>query len=134
MTLKDLLSLNVSSKYIKVMPESNKNYIGIILNEENLDETIKFVFNMTFRDFIDIFSYKKTVKELLKEYAVNDDDNSICDKIKSSLVGVDALFNEISENDDNCDKNYFSSFVFYLYNYEKWFLIKRKRTKKDMNI
>jgi hypothetical protein len=58
-TLKDLLSLNVSPKFTKVEPESNKNYIEKILNEKSIDETIKFVLNMTFRDFIDIFSYKK---------------------------------------------------------------------------
>ena len=131
MTIKDLLSLNVSPKFKKIDKESNKNYIEKILNEKSLNEAIKFAFNMTFRDFIDIFSYKKNVKELLNEYKVNDDNDDICNKIEKSLVGVDDLFNRIAKSDNN-DKYYFSNFVFYLYNYEKWFFMKRGRNKKSI--
>ena len=133
MSIKDLLSLNVSPKFKKIDKESNKNYIEKILNEKSLNEAIKFAFNMTFRDFIDIFSYKRKVKELLIEYKVNDDSNDICNKIEKSLVGVDDLFNKIIKSDKN-DKNYFSNFVFYLYNYEKWFFMKRDRNKKRIII
>jgi hypothetical protein len=133
MTIKDLLSLDVSPKYKKVEAESNKNYIEKILNEKSLNETIKFVLNMTFRDFIDIFSYKKKVKKLLIEYKVNDYNNDICNKIEKSLVGVDVLFNKIAVN-DKIDKCYFSNFVFYLYNYEKWFFMKRGRKKMNLII
>ena len=133
MTIKDLLSLDVSPKYKKIETESNKNYIEKILNGKSLNEDIKFAFNMTFRDFIDIFSYKKNVKELLNEYKVNDDNDDICNKIEKSLVGVDDLFNRIAKSDNN-DKYYFSNFVFYLYNYEKWFFMKRGRKKKNVII
>jgi hypothetical protein len=129
MSIKDLLSLNVSPKYKKVETNSNKNYIEKILNEKSLNDAIKFALNMTFRDFIDIFSYKKKVKDLLNEYKVNDYNNDICNKIEKSLVGVDDLFNKITKSDKN-DKNYFSNFVFYLYNYEKWFFMKRGRNKR----
>ena len=123
------MSLNVSPKYKKVETNSNKNYIEKILNEKFLTEAIKFALNMTFRDFIDIFTYKKKVKDLLNEYKVNDYNNDICNKIEKSLVGVDDLFNKIAKSDKN-DKNYFSNFVFYLYNYEKWFFMKRGRNKR----
>jgi len=129
MTIKDLLSLNVSPKYKKIIPESNKDYIKKILSAKSLDETTKFAFNMTFRDFIDIFSYKKKVKELLNEYEINDLNNDICDKIEKSLVGIDNLLNKIAKSND---KYYFSNFTFYLYNYEKWFLLKKGRNKKRM--
>ena len=132
-TLKDLLSLNVSPKFTKVESESNKNYIKKILDEKSIDETIKFALNMTFRDFIDIFSYKKKVKELLNEYEINDYSNDICNKIEKNLVGVDDLFNKLAKS-DKIDKYYFSNFVFYLYNYEKWFFMKRGRKKKNINI
>ena len=118
MTIKDLLSLDVSPKYKKVESESNKNYIEKILNEKSLNETIKFSFNMKFRDFIDIFTYKKKVKELLSKYKINEYNDDICNKIEKSLVGVDDLFNKLAKS-DKIDKNYFSNFVFYLYNYEK---------------
>lgn len=131
MKIKDLLSLNVSPKYKKLKPESNKIYIEKILNEKSLDESIKFAFNMSFRDFIDIFSYKKRVKDLLNEYKINDE--NISDKIEKNLVGVYDLLNRIAKNDNN-DRYYFSNFVFYLYNYEKWFLMKRGRTKKNIII
>ena len=131
MSIKDLMSLNVSPKYKKVETNSNKNYIEKILNEKSVNDAIKFSFKMTFRDFIDIFSYKKTVKDLLNEYKVNDYNNDICNKIEKSLVGVDDLFNKITKSDKN-DKNYFSHFVFYLYNYEKWFFTKRGRNKKSI--
>jgi len=42
MTIKDLLSLNVSPKFKKIDKESNKNYIEKILNEKSLNEAIKF--------------------------------------------------------------------------------------------
>ena len=133
-TLKDLLSLNVSPKFTKVEPESNKNYIEKILNEKSIDETIKFALNMTFRDFIDIFSYKKKVKELLNEYKVNDYNiEDMYNKIEKNLVGVEDLFNKLAKS-DKTDKYYFSNFVFYLYNYEKWFFMKRGRKKKNINI
>ena len=129
-TLKDLLSLNVSPKFTKVEPESNKNYIQKILDEKSIDETIKFAFNMTFRDFIEIFSYKKKIRELLIKYKVNDYNiEDMYNKIENNLVGVEDLFNKLAKS-DKTDKYYFSNFVFYLYNYEKWFLMKKGRNKK----
>jgi hypothetical protein len=126
--LKDLFSLDVSPKYRKAKPESNKINIEQILNE-NPDEAIKFVFNMTFRDWLDVFSYKKTVKELLNEKNIDDDD--ICKKIEKSLVKVDDLLNKIASNDN---KYYFSNFTFYLYNYEIWFYKKKgRKSKKKSN-
>jgi hypothetical protein len=133
-TLKDLLSLNVSPKFTKVEPESNKNYIQKILDEKSIDETIKFAFNMTFRDFIEIFSYKKKIRELLIKYKVNDYNiEDMYNKIENNLVGVEDLFNKLAKS-DKTDKYYFSNFVFYLYNYEKWFFMKRGRKKKNINI
>ena len=133
-TLKDLLSLNVSPKFKKIDEESNKNIIKKILDEKSIDETIKFVLNMTFRDFIKIFSYKKKIRELLIEYKVNDYNiEDIYNKIEKNLIGVDDLFNKLAKS-DKIDKYYFSNFVFYLYNYEKWFFMKRGRKKKNINI
>ena len=57
MPLKDLFSLlGVSPKYRTIDPESNKNNIKKLLNGQK-DEAIKFAFNMTFRDWLDIFSF-----------------------------------------------------------------------------
>jgi len=127
MHLKDLFSLlGVSPKYKNIAPESNKIYIKRLLNGQT-DEAIKFAFNMTFRDWLDIFLFKKQVEDLLNEYNVKDD--IICEKIKESLVGVDDLLNNIAKK-ENKNKNYFSNFTFYLYNYELWFFIKKGRKSK----
>ena len=126
MPLKDLFSLDISPKYRKLDSNINKINIEKILNE-NSDEVIQFVFNMTFRDWLDIFSYKKKVKELLFEYNIDDYSNDICSKIENNLIGVDELFNKIATNDN---KYYFSNFTFYLYNYEIWFFNKKGRKSK----
>jgi hypothetical protein len=131
MPLKDLFSLDISPKYRKLAPEANKINIEKILNE-NQDEAIQFVLNMTFRDWLDIFSYKKKVKELLYEYNVFDYSDDIYSRIEKNLVGVDKLLNEIATNDN---KYYFSNFTFYLYNYEIWFFAKKgRKSKKDKKI
>ena len=131
MPLKDLFSLlKISPKYKNISSESNKIYIKNLLNGQT-DETIKFAFNMTLRDWLDIFSFKKEVKDLLNEYNVRDDNNSICNKIKESLSAVDDLLNNLEKNEEN--KNYFSNFTFYLYNYELWFYNKKGRKSKRYN-
>ena len=126
MPLKDLFSLDISPKYRKLEPEANKIKLEKILNE-NQDEVIQFVLNMTFRDWLDIFSYKKKIKELLYEYNVFDYSDDIYSRIEKNLVGVDKLLNEIATNDN---KYYFSNFTFYLYNYEIWFFTKKGRKSK----
>ena len=129
MPLKDLFSLlNVSPKYSTKTPESNKIYIKKLLNGQ-ADEAIKFAFNMTLRDWIDIFSFKKEVKDLLNKYNIKDNKNIICKKIKKSLVAVDDLLNNLAEKEEN--QKYFSNFTFYLYNYELWFFKKKGRKSKS---
>jgi hypothetical protein len=57
MPLKNLFSLlNISPKYKTIDPESNKKLIKKLLNGQT-DEAIKFAFNMTLRDWLDIFSF-----------------------------------------------------------------------------
>ena len=131
MPLKDLFSLlDVSPKYKNINIQSNKIYIKRLLNGQT-DEAIKFAFNMTFRDWLDIFSFKKEVKDLLNEYNIRDDNDTVCKKIKESLVGVDDLLNNLVKKEEN--KKYFSNFTFYLYNYEYWFFKKKGRKSKRNN-
>ena len=129
MPLKKLFSsLDISPKYKAINPDANKVYINKLLNEQT-DEAIKFVFNMTFRDWIDIFSFKKEIKDLLNEYNVKDDNNTIGKKIMENLVTVEHLLNNLSKKER--DKKYFSNFTFYLYNYELWFFKKKGRKPKS---
>ena len=62
MKLKDFLSGKISSKYKTLQKDSNKRIIEEILKEENENEIINFVFNLTFRQWLDSFLYKKEIQ------------------------------------------------------------------------
>lgn len=106
MTLKVLLSLDISPKYTMSDAKINKINIEKILDIQKNNEYINNIFNMTFRKWIDIFLMKK-------------ESNII-------ISGVEDLLADIYKKNDN-DNHYFSCFVYYMYNYEKWFIIKKGR-------
>lgn len=49
----------------------------------------------------------------------------------NNLSRIDSLLNDISKKND---KAYLSHFIFHLYNYEEWFLIKKIEILKLMNL
>ena len=145
MSLKDLYSFDISSKYKKFGKTHNKNIIIKIIEKKILIEdysTIIFVFNLSLRKWLELFTYKKTINEIIKESEGGKDINlEIIDK---SFIGVEELLKKILEdnnkdngkdnggdngedNGEDKGKDYFSKFVFLLYNYEKWFDIKSGR-------
>ena len=141
MSLKDLYSFDISSKYKKFGKTHNKNIIIKIIEKKILIEdysTIIFVFNLSLRKWLELFTYKKTINEIIKESEGGKDIN--LEIINKSFIGVEELLKKILEdnNKDNGEDNgkdngedngedYFSKFVFLLYNYEKWFDIKSGR-------
>ena len=128
MTLKDLFSLDISPKYQDMPHDTNKINIQKILND-NKDDTLEFIFNMTFRDWIDVFTYKKNISELLQNY--NNDNNNIGIDVKTieeNMIGVHELLKELAKNNKD---EYFSLFTFYLYNYELWFSSRMGRNRKQ---
>ena len=148
MKLKDLFSKEISGKYnIKKYPKDyNKNIIEKILNNIKVDEnktdkykfdenkinkededkggkTLLFAFNMTLRDWLDIFTLKKSIKELIKC------NNLIFEKkdfgiIEKCFVGIDNFLKIIKEKNG---EYYLIHSIFYLYNYERWFYLKKTR-------
>ena len=85
-----------------------------------------FVFNITFRDWLNILTGKNNFESLTNDYK-GKQDNINFNIIKDSFVGIkDFLGDLVEESDDK----YFAFFIFYLYNYERWFFIKSPRTKK----
>ena len=127
MKLKDLFSKEISPKYKNKYPKDyNKKTIERILKDGN--EIILFAFKMTLRDWLDIFTLKKSVKDIINKYNINHTDKeNLIKKIEQSLIGVDKILNKI---DDNSDEDYMAHFIFCLYNYERWFHLKRSRDKK----
>ena len=126
MNLKNLFSKEVSAKYSTILKDANKKYIKFILSKKKDDDTILFVFNkMTLRDWLDIFTHKKNVKELITEYDCLDKKIDI-DRIEKSIYGIDELLYKIM---DKNDEDYLTPFIFLLYNFERWFYIKRSRNR-----
>ena len=129
--LKNLLSLDISTKYNnqKIPIDTNKINIQKILYNEP-DDTIKFIFNMTFRDWIECFICKKNLYELL---SINNIENKFLidfESIKEITEGLNEFLKEIAEENDD---NYFSLFIYYLYNYECWFFNKKGKIKTKVN-
>ena len=83
---------------------------------------------MTLRDWLDIFTLKKSVKDIINKYNNNHiDKENLIKKIEQSLICVDKILNKI---DDNIDEDYIARFIFCLYNYERWFHLKKSRKKR----
>lgn len=118
MKLKDLLSLEVTKKKKSNSDKFfNRNYINPILEvtEKNNETIPNFFNNITFEDWIDIFTKKKEDYNL-KEF----------NGLQSALKNV------AKECKD--DGEYFSRFVFHLFNYKNWFYNKKGRERKKDNI
>lgn len=131
--LKELLSLNISPKYkgkeennIKIIETIEKKDKDII--KEEFVDTLIFILNITFRDWLDLFTGKKKIEELTGF----DKDSINLKMIKNNFVGINGLLSDLKEKDET----YFALFVFLFFNYERWFIIKtpRERKKKENNI
>ena len=103
-SIKDLLSFRVSDKFYCFDKNFNKNLIEELMNTkyDNIF-LILFTFKIEFKEFSETYS-----EELNKNMT----------KVKDMIEGVYSK---------NKDINYISSFIFYLYNYENWFIMKRSK-------
>ena len=131
MSLKDLFSKGISPKYANknnVDEDYNKGMIEQILKDADDTILFAFAFNMTLREWLDIFTLKKSVKDIINENNNNMDCQNKIEKIEKSLVKVDKLLDEIN-NKNSDDKEYMARFIFCLYNYERWFHLKKCRKK-----
>jgi hypothetical protein len=123
--LKEILSLEISPRFKNEDANSNKTNIEMILakikKEENEEKNnpIKNLLNMELREWIDIFTMKKDIESL----------GNISEVVKSKLPTITDLMNDVLNKNHAAD--YLSLFLFYLYNYEKWFINRssRKRNK-----
>ena len=110
MKLKDLVSLDISSKYSLIEDkEFNKKNINKILKEERDNEVLINLLNMRFGDWIDVFTLKKKIE------------------IEPKFKGLEKALKEIS---DKNDEEYFSRFIFFLFNYKNYFQNKKGRRPK----
>ena len=106
--LKNIVSFDTSSRYANYQDKSwNKKIIQKILAKN--DEKINSLLNLSFSTWIDIFTYRQKWDNSIQFY-----------KIKNYLEKI---------QDEN-DSEYFSKFIFYLFNYQRWFLHKKGRRPK----
>ena len=110
--LKDFVSLEISSKH-GLNFDFNRQKMEKILEEEKDNQKLKSILNMTFDEWIDIFTFKKKVDDDLEFNGLQDVLEDLYDKV---------------------DVEYFSRFIFYLFNYKNWFHNKKARKpKKKLN-
>jgi hypothetical protein len=117
-SLKDILIKDISPKYTNLDPNSNRVKLEEILEKEKNDEIIMFVLNLSFREFIELFCLKKTMKDIESSKKI---DSNMLQRLKNNFPRIDSLLSDISEKND---KVYLSYFIFHLYNYEQWFSTK----------
>ena len=132
MHLKDLFSLEISTKFYTKSKDYNKILINRILEQkikvEDFD-TIIFLFKITFNDWIEIFTYKKSILSLINEYNA---ENVNYIKIQKEFIGVNHLLNEVLKKEDfKNDCKYYTLFLLYIFNFQRWFYIKRGRILKQ---
>ena len=106
--LKDIISKNISSKYTLKDKKWNEIIINKIIQNEKNDEKLMKLLNMTFNEWIDIFTYK-----IKSEY------NKNVNLLQQALDKIN------KKNDFN--KEYLSKWIFLLYNYKRWFESKKGR-------
>jgi len=130
MPLKDLFSNEITPKIKSKKEEKdfNKKKLEKILNEET-DDTIIFILNMRFIDWFDVFTFKKTLEEVVNQYNINNKYIDL-DKIKKNFITIDELLKKKSEK----DSDEYTLFLFYIYNYETWFKNKKPRNKNISKI
>ena len=124
MSLKDLLSKEITSKLKRFEKNFNKILIERIENKKEKVEdyhTTMFALNMKFGDWIQFFTQKKYLENF-------DDKIDIC-RIESILSEVFSGLLEKMNKEENDE--YFSLLIFYLYNYQRWFVKKNGRNKKN---
>ena len=122
-SLKEVFSLDISSKYSRLQNDSNKIIIGRILIDEKDNDIIMFA---PLREWIDVFIYKKELKDITK---INNLSLEKINQLSSLFDRVDNLLLDIYQKD--CNKNYLSHFISLMYNYERWFYIKRGRSRSS---
>ena len=121
MTIKEFLSNNVSTKFKNLNDDTNKNIIEDLSKQNK--EIFNFIFNLKLGDWLDVFLYKKEFEDF---GIIHGNQIKI---IMDSFQRVDKLLINLCKK-YNTDYDYVSSFIYHIYNFERWFLIKIDRNKK----
>ena len=117
MPLKDVVSLEISSKYsLTNDKDTNKQKMKNLLEYEKDNKELIYLLNMKFGDWIDVFTFQKEIN------------------FNSKFNGIENILKSLYKNErDDYFSNYFSRFIFYLFNYKNWFQNKKGRKPKKFS-
>ena len=121
-TLQDLYSQDITKKNNKFKSDYNKTIIKEIIDK---DDTINFVFKLTYKDFIDLFTRKKTIEDIINFKNIKSDIN--IEEIKIYIPKVEEFFCDLLEDND---LEYSTFVLFYLFNFERALNLKQERVKQ----
>ena len=130
MKLSEIFSINISKVYSKKIMEEdginfNKNIIEDIMKSDN--EKAKSILKLTYKDGLDLYRFQENenIKKILGDEIIND--------IKGRVD--EFLFNtfkkEIEKIGEEKAYDFVSSLLVMVYNYERWFLLKFPRKKRE---
>lgn len=122
MSLKEIFSMDISTKHSKFGKDYNKKIIDQIINK---DDSINFIFNLTYNDFIDLFTHKKKIEDI-KVFNINLD-NKCYEEIKKYIPKVESFYSELKGKNDI---KYPTLVIFYLFNLERVIKLKQNRKQK----
>ena len=109
--LKEILSFNITTRCkSNINPDYNQKIISIIFEQEISNEKINKFLEMTFNEWINIFTLKKNIQGDFE------------------FIGLESILQKIIK-DFKDDDAYLTRFVFYLYNYQRYFETKKGRNE-----
>ena len=131
-SVEEFLSSSVSTRYRKINKEEYNNlskYNQIIIDflfKDNINlDLFNFIFkNLKIEDWLNIFIYQKELNDFHSFNYLGESQKKI---IEESFIKIDDIFDKLSEEGDL----YFFCFLLLIYNYKRYFLIKRERQGKD---
>ena len=129
MELSEIFSKNISKVYSKKIQEKdginlNKNIIEEIMKSDN--EKAKTLLKLTYKDALDLYRFKEN--ENLKKIL---DDKDINEKRRFDEFLFNTFEKEIKKIGEEKAYDFVSSLMVMVYNYERWFLLKFPRKKRE---
>lgn len=129
MKLRDLVSLNISKKYKNYQKNWNELIIQNISESEANNDKLMNLLNITFNEWINIFTYKQKSEYNLDINLLQPALERIYEKNKYNKNKDNE--NKDNKSDETKNVSYFNRFIFYLYNYQRWFQKKRGRNREN---
>jgi hypothetical protein len=129
--IKEYLSNIISKKNGDFPPDYNEKVIEKLLEDKKNKDIFSFIFNLTFDNWIQIFTYKKDLQYFNINNQLSEEKLNI---IENNLIKIDNIILKLNE----FKKEYFHCFALIIYNIKEFFSKKERREgrerKKDIRV